>query len=129
MHILDARDLARIRLAVFVALPNLQMLIRLAHKQDLALLLIRRIRKEHQNTFLLLNAAQEKQIGIRLHRQRAIGIGRQHIIGIHHRQRLRRHLRRQAFTVFGKKFRFDRLMSHGNWCRQSAAKPAQRQRF
>ena len=114
---------------MLVALPDLQMLIRLAHKQNLPLLLLRRIREQHQHTLLLLDARKKKQIRIRFHWQRAIRIRRQHIIRIQNRQRLRRHERGNTLAVLRKQLRFNQLVSHINRRRQTARKQAQRQSY
>ena len=82
LHIFNAGDFPRVRLAVFVAFPYLQVFVRLAQKQNLAMLFLGGHRIQQQHAFLLLNAAQVKQVGIRLHRQRAVGVGGQHIVGV-----------------------------------------------
>ena len=114
LHVFNPRNLPRILLAVLVALPNLQVLIRLPHKQNLAMLLIHRIREQQQHTLLLLNAAQEKQVGIGLHRQRTIGIGWQHVVGIQNGQGTGCDQIGKPLAVLDEQFVFDWLVSHDN---------------
>ena len=68
MDVFDTGYFSRVRLRVLVALPGLQVFIGLAQEKDFTVLVIRRVGKQEQNTLLLLNAAQVKQIGIGLHR-------------------------------------------------------------
>ena len=75
--------------------------------------LISCLRKQDQNAFLLFNARQKEQIRIGLHWQRAISIGRENIICIHHRQSPGGHQVTDAFAVLNEKLGFYGLVSHG----------------
>jgi len=82
LHPLDAGNPARLFFGQLVALPLFHFGIGLAQKQDLALILLMSLRVQQQNRFLLLDAGEIKQVGVRPEHQRAVRIRRQNVIGI-----------------------------------------------
>ena len=103
---------ARFVLGQFVSFPNRQVLARLSQKKHLAMFLVVRVGKEKQNRFLLLDAAEIKQIGILPQRQRAVGVGGEDVVGVDDRERVFQHQLFQPLAVGDEELRIDRRVSH-----------------
>ncbi len=65
-----------------VAFPGLGFGIGLAQEKNLALILFMRLRIKQEHRFFLFNARQVKQVRILAQQQRAVGVGRQDVVGV-----------------------------------------------
>ena len=82
--------------------PHFHGVVRFAQEEDLAHLFLVRVRVDKEDTFLLFDAGEIKQIRVGLEPQRAIGIGREDVIGIDQGQRIGKHQPLQAGAVLDK---------------------------
>ena len=78
----DAVEFFCFFLAELFSLPDRDVLVGLADEKNFAILRIHRIGHEQQNRFLLINAAQIKQVAVLPKRHRAVGIGWVDIVGM-----------------------------------------------
>ena len=109
----DARVLAGLVLGQLVAFPNENMLGGFLQKQDFAVLGQARIREDHEDAFLLVDAAEVEQVVVLPERHGAVGIGRHHVVGLKNGQRSRRQQLAEAAAVFNKKLGSKGGVAHG----------------
>ena len=64
-----------------------------------------------QATFLL-DAAEVEQIRVGAQGQRAVGVGREHVVGVDHRERVRKHEPAKAVAVGCEQLRIDFRVAH-----------------
>ena len=113
MDLLDPGDPARLVLGELVAFPDGDELAGLTQEQDLAVLLVGRIREEHEDGLLLVHAGEPEQVGVGDQPERAVGVRGQDVVGIHDRERARQHQAGEAGAVLDEEPGRNRGMTHG----------------
>ena len=88
-------------LVVLVTFPDLQVFAGFAQKEDFAVLGIRGAWKQDKNGLFLFDAAEVKQVGVRMQGQRAIGVGGQNVVGVGEGDCPNRKPFRQPFSMLG----------------------------
>ena len=81
-HRANAAQIARFLLAELGALPDRDQLAGLAHKEDLAVLRVHRIREEQQDRLLLVDAREVEDIAGLLEGHRTIGTGGHDVVAV-----------------------------------------------
>ena len=109
-HIFDPRNRRRLRFRQLVALPDFEMLVRLAHKKNFAVVRVERVRREQQNGFLLMHAGEIKQIGVLQMAHRAVGVRGHDVVGVEQGQRARQEFFDEASAV-----QREQRGRNGNW--------------
>ncbi len=122
-HPVNAREGARLGFRQLVPFPGPKMFARLAQEQDLALLRIEGLGGQDQDGFLLLDAGEVKQVGVGREHLGAVGIGRQPVVGVHHRQGLLAQPRAQPVAIVPEQPGGNRVVPHGIAC-ALVARPA-----
>jgi hypothetical protein len=84
-----------------VAHPGGQMLVGLPGEQNFAVGGIKRIRRQQQNGFLLVNAGQIKQVGVLEVAHGTVGIGGHEVVGVENCQRAGGKFLDESFAVEG----------------------------
>ncbi len=114
-HPLNPRDPDRFLAGQLAAFPGFEVRDRFPQKKDFTVALVLGIREEKHDAFLLLDAGQVKEIRVRLKNQRAVGIGRKHIVVVDDGERRRLHQFTQAAAVFDKELGINRGVAHEEW--------------
>ena len=117
MHARHAARRARLLLRQLVAFPRFEQRMQIADEEDLALLLVVRVRVEEEDALLLLEAGEVKQIRMRHEPQRAVGVGGKNVVGVHHGEGVGLQHRLQTRAVLGeqrgRKLAVTGLVLHG----------------
>ncbi len=113
VHLVDPGQLARLVLAQLVPFPRLEQRIRLPHKQHLALLGVIRFRAEQQEALFLFDAGEIEEVRVRAQRDGAVGVGRQHVVGVDNGNRARQQQPLEALAVRHKQLGIGRRVTHG----------------
>jgi hypothetical protein len=108
----DARCGSGLGLIQFGPFPNGQFLVRFQGEQNLAIVRVVGIRKEHQHRLLLIYASQPQDVAGLLERQRSVRAGRIDVVGKEHRNGARLHLRHKIRAVLLVQVGGKRLISH-----------------
>lgn len=99
-------------LGVLVPLPGAGFFVRLAQEQHLAQVLAERPGRDEQDGLLLLDAREIEQVGIGHQHQRAVGVGRQDVVGIDDGERIRGQQLLEPRPIFHEQGGVDRCVSH-----------------
>ena len=122
LHGLDASELLRLILAQLVAFPHFVVLVRLADEEHLAQLLVVGVGENDEQRLLLLDPGEVEEIAVRAHEQRAVGVRRQDVVRVQHRDGFRRQQLRKARAVFGEELGVERFVAHGRGVQRAKAK-------
>jgi hypothetical protein len=99
--------------AVFFAFPNGRIIVGAFDKGQFLKSFLDAIRKQHQDSFFLIQSAEVKQTRVLPKREKGISTAGHQVIGIKNSQRIGLHFAHEALAVVAKKLRIDRVVFHG----------------